>query len=318
MDRQIRWGVLGTAGIAANSFLPGLREAGGGTAVAVAGRDASRAAAFAAENGVERGVAGYQRLLDDPGIDAVYIPLPNNLHAEWTIAALRAGKAVLCEKPLCLNTGDALKVVEAARESAGPLWEAFVFPFHPQTARLRELIEGGEIGELREVWSSFHFPMRTDVNIRLRPELGGGALYDVGCYPVRLGQLLFGGDPVEGVAHTTKGPTGVDVDSGGMVRFGTGRLQLSCGFRRSYDTFTRIVGTEGEIRVAAPWHPKPADVSEVWRDGHVVSRHEAGPGSAFSWAVRHIHEVLRGEAEPLHLAADDSVATARALDLLLA
>ncbi|MEU8278635.1 Gfo/Idh/MocA family protein [Microbispora bryophytorum] len=316
MSGAVRWGVLGTAGIAARAFLPALREAGGGTAAVVAGRDLSRAEEYAARNGVARAVRGYEAVIEDPSIDAVYIPLPNALHAQWTVAALEAGKAVLCEKPLCLTAEEAGNVIEVARRSARPLWEAFVFPFHPQTARLRGLLAEGAIGELREIWSSFNFTMEGTEDIRLDPALGGGALYDVGCYPVRLAHLLFGGDAVDGHAVADKSEAGVDLETAGVLEFDSGRLMLSCSFALPFTTYTRLVGTGGEIRLSNPFHPEPHDGLEVWREGRLVARHEPGEGTAFSWGIRHIHEVLRGEAEPRHTAADDSLGTARSLDLL--
>lgn len=316
MSGPVRWGILGTANIAVRSFLPGLRAAGGGTAVAVAGRDLSRAEEFAARNGVGRGVRGYEAVVEDPEIDAIYIPLPNALHAEWTIAALEAGKAVLCEKPLCLTTEEAEKVTAVARRSARPLWEAFVFPYHPQTARLRDLLAEGVVGELREVWSSFTFQIGGTGNIRLDAALGGGALYDVGCYPVRLAQFLFGRDAVAGHGVAVRSEAGVDIETAGVLEFAPGRLLLSCSFDLPHTTYTRLVGTAGEIRLTNPFHPQPSDVTEVWREGSLVARHEAGEGTAFSWGIRHIHEVLRGEAEPRHTAVDDSLGTARALDML--
>ncbi|WP_405087216.1 Gfo/Idh/MocA family protein [Microbispora sp. NBC_01389] len=312
----VRWGILGTAGIAARAFLPGLREAGGGTAAVVAGRDLARAEAFAGENGVGRAVRGYEAVIEDPDIDAVYVPLPNALHAPWTIAALEAGKAVLCEKPLCLTATEAESVIDVARRSARPLWEAFVFPFHPQTARLRDLLDQGVIGDLREIWSSFHFQLEGAENIRLDAALGGGALYDVGCYSVRLAQLLFGREAVAGHAVTVKGEAGVDVETAGVLEFDPGRLLLSCSFDLPFTTYARLVGTDGEIRLTNPFHPKTHDVLEVWREERPVQRHEPAEGSTFSWGIRHIHEVLRGEAEPRHTAVDDSLGTARALDLL--
>jgi predicted dehydrogenase len=176
----VRWGIIGTARIARTAFLPGLREAGG-VAAAVAGRDQQRAELFARENGVERAVAGYQRLIDDPAVDALYIPLPNALHAEWTISALRAGKPVLCEKPLCATLAETERVLAVAGETGTLLWEAFVFPFRDQFSRLTGLLAGGEIGDLREIQSSFHFQLSRGDDIRLSSELGGGALNDVGC-----------------------------------------------------------------------------------------------------------------------------------------
>src|SRR6202035_2818499 len=161
----VRWGILGTANIARAQFLPGLREAGG-TAAAVAGRDAGRAGQYARDNGIRRAVCGYQNLIDAPGIAALYTPLPTPLHAEWTLRPLAAGKPVLCEKPLCGNLGDTVRVLDAARQTGTLLWEAFVFPFHQQIARLHDLVAGGAIGDLMEIKSNFHFQLSNPGNIR--------------------------------------------------------------------------------------------------------------------------------------------------------
>lgn len=312
----VRWGILGTATIAAGVFLPALREAGGGAAVAVAGRDGSRAAEWAGKHGVAQGVEGYAELLAREDIDAVYIPLPNALHARWTEAALERGKAVLCEKPLCVTPAETERVLAAAGSSTGPLWEAFVFPFHPQTALLQELIEERAIGELREIHSSFHFRLEKQNNIRLDPDLGGGALFDVGCYPVRLGRLLFDAEPTSGTAVATM-ESGVDAETVSLLGFpGERRLVVSCGFGRTTDTFTRLLGTDGEIRISNAFHPKPEDTVEVWRGGQRRREIPAPAGTAFSWAIRHVHDVLTGSTGPRHLAGDDALGNARALRLL--
>ena len=174
IDEPIRWGILGTAGIAENAFLPALRATGEGIALTVASRDRARAEAWANEHGVARGVEGYEHVVTDPEIEAVYIPLPNGLHAEWTIAALQAGKAVLCEKPLCGTVEDTERVLATARASTGPLWEAFVFPFHEQMDRVRQMLDDGVVGRVREIQSRFHFVLDDPEDIRLFAELAGG------------------------------------------------------------------------------------------------------------------------------------------------
>jgi len=196
IDDPIRWGILGTAGIAESSFLPALRQAGDGVPVSVASRDGPRARSWAAEHDVARGVAGYEQVVADPEIEAIYIPLPNGLHAEWTIAALEAGKAVLCEKPLCVTPEETRRVLGAAEAASVPLWEAFVFPFHEQIDRVRDALAGGQIGEVREIVSRFFHLLPDDPqDIRVSAELGGGSLYDVGCYPIRLARSLFDAEP---------------------------------------------------------------------------------------------------------------------------
>jgi predicted dehydrogenase len=311
----VRWGIIGTANIARGQFLPGLRSAGG-VAAAVAGRDPARTEQWASDNGVERPVTGYQALIDDPDIDVLYIALPNALHAEWTIRALEAGKPVLCEKPLCGTLPDTERVLAAARQTGTLLWEAFVFPFQPQMAAIEELVADGTIGELMEIKSNFHFMVRNPANIRLSRELEGGALLDVGCYPVRLAQLMFGPDYESAWARAVIGGDGVDVDTWGVLGYSGGRrLMLSAGMQRSYDTATTLEGTNGQIRVTNPFHPGPADSYQVAIAGaepRTLTAEADEP--SFTPAIRHINAVIMGAEEPRMLALDTSLATARALN----
>jgi len=310
----VRWGILGPANIAKGAFLPGLRLAGG-VAAAVASRDLARAEKFAADNVVQRAIAGYQPLIEDPDVDAVYIALPNALHAEWTIRALEAGKPTLCEKPLCGTLADTERVLAVARQTGTLLWEAFVFPFHPQLQQVRALLADGAIGELTEIKSNFHFRITRPGNIRLSRALQGGALYDVGCYPVRLAQELFGPGYQSVWARAVLGGNQVDVDTWGVLGYPGGRrLMLSCGFGRGYDTFTRLEGTDGQIHLTNPFHPGPADYYRVFRTGGEPSYVPAAPDDlSFAPAIRHINAVLSGTAEPRMLAVDTALPTARAL-----
>jgi len=313
----IRWGIVGTANIARASFLPGLRAAGGGKAVAVGGRDRARAEEYAAQHGIERAIRGYEALVNDDGVDAVYIALPNNLHAEWTMAALRAGKTVLCEKPLCVSADETEAVLRVAEEMGQYLWEAFVFPFHDQMKRIREIVGSGEIGTVREIQSDFHFKLRSRENIRFKPELAGGALNDVGCYPVRLAQLSVDGQAEEATAVACWAPEGVDEEMQGIVSYGDGsRLVFSCGMQRAYDTFTRYLGTEGELRLSNPFHPGPSDTLEIHRGERVTVEHPTPDVPSFTRAIQHIHAVMREEEAPRHLATEDSLPTAVTLDML--
>lgn len=310
----VRWGIIGTANIARAVFLPGLRQAGG-DAAAVAGREADRAGQFARDNGIGRGVAGYQALIEDPDIDALYISLPNSLHAEWTIRALEAGKPVLCEKPLCGTLPDTERVLTSARQTGTLLWEAFAFPFHAQLARLRRLIADGAIGDLMEIKSNFHFAVTRPDNIRLSRELEGGALLDVGCYPVRLAAELFGAAHESAWATASRGGQGVDVDTWGVLGYPAGRrLLLSCGFGRSYDAFTTLEGTAGQIHVTNPFHPGPGDSYVVKAGRDEPRRYPAAPDElSFTALTRHINGVLRGAEEPRLLAVDTALPVAQGL-----
>jgi predicted dehydrogenase len=322
IDEPIRWGILGTAGIAESAFLPALRQAGDGAAISVGGRDGSRARSWAAEQGVARGVAGYERVVEDPEIEAIYVPLPNGLHAEWTIAALEAGKAVLCEKPLCVTPEETRRVLATADAASVPLWEAFVFPFHQQMERVRDVVADGQIGEVREIASRFHFVLDDQQDIRLSADLGGGSLFDVGCYPIRLARLLFDAEPDldRTLADAVWTPSRVDTELWGALSFlGDRRLVFSCGFVAAYDTFTRVFGTEGEIRMTNPFHPGPGDTRTIAR-GDEVREHPAAPAGerSFTPAIRHIHGVLRGKEQPRHLAVDEAMGNATAIAALLA
>jgi predicted dehydrogenase len=311
--RPVRWGIMGTASIARGQFLPALRLAGG-TAEAVASRDASTAQRYAAAHGVGRGVTGYQTLIDDPDVDALYIALPNSLHADWTIAALQAGKPVLCEKPLTGSLADTQRVLDVARQTGTLLWEAFVFPFHEQMARVRAALAGGDIGELREIHSDFYFRVARPDNIRLFPDLEGGALNDVGCYPIRLAFELFGRAHERAWASCVPGGHGVDLESIAVLGYGDGRsLVLSCGMNRRYDTFTRLLGSDGEIRMSNPFHPSGSDRLEII--GSKAESFAAAPlgEPSFTACIRHIQAVLGGGEEPRRLAVDTALPTARAL-----
>ena len=317
IDGPIRWGILGTASIAHSGFLPALRSAGGGVAVAVASRDLARAEPWAAEEGVGRAVEGYERLIGDPEIEALYIPLPNRMHMEWAIAALAAGKAVFCEKPLCVTPEETAAVLDAARTSPGPLWEAFVFPFLDEIAAVRRLIAEGAIGEIREIHSSFHFMLDDTENIRSFAALTGGSIQDVGCYPIRLARLLFDDEPdlERTIADAVWSDDDADEEIWGALAFpGDRRLLFSSGFRSTYQTFTRILGTDGEIRMTNPFHPREHDTRTVVHDGESHTEPAAGTGEpTFTPAIRHIHNVLRGLDEPRHLAVDEAMGNAPAI-----
>ena len=313
-----RWGIIGTANIARAAFLPALRAAGGIPA-AVAGRDLARAEQYAREHGIDRAVAGYQNLIDDPAIDAVYIALPNSLHAEWAIRALEAGKPVLCEKPLCGVLADTERVLDVARRTGTLLWEAFVFPFNEQMDRIRSLVSGGAIGELREIQSDFHFLVSRPGNIRLSAELEGGALRDVGCYPVRLAQEFFG-EHATAWAACERGGAGIDIETWGTLGYAGGRrLLLSCGLRRAYDTFSRLLGTTGQIHVSNPFHPGPDDQVTLYpASGEETHWQAAAAEPSFTAAIRHIDAVIAETEQPRLLAVETSLATARALHDLAA
>jgi predicted dehydrogenase len=321
IGEQVRWGILGTASIAESAFLPALRETGDGVAATVGSRDLERGRRWAEEQGVGRAVQGYDAVIADPDVEAVYIPLPNGLHADWTIAALEAGKAVLCEKPLCGTVEDTQRVLAAARSATGSLWEAFVFSFHDQMDRVREMLARGTIGEIREMQSRFHFILDDPGNIRLFADLAGGSIQDVGCYSIRLARLLFDAEPdlSRTIADAEWTPDGADTEMWGALVFpGDRRLVFSCGFRSGYDSLARVLGTEGEIRMTGPFHPGPEDEIVILRDEKTDRQPATTSGEmSFTPAIRHIHRVARGLEEPRHLAVNEAMGNANAIASLL-
>jgi predicted dehydrogenase len=254
--KKIKWGVLSTANIARAAVIPAIQRSSNGELLAVASRSESRAKEFAAALDVPRAYGSYQALLDNDDVDAVYIPLPNSLHREWTVRAAEAGKHILCEKPLAMNTAECRHMDATAERNGVGLMEAFMYRFHPQLTRVQELIQSGAIGKPRLIHSAFSFRLTNPDNIRLKPELGGGALMDVGCYCVNVSRTLAGAEPVEAQAFANWGQTGVDEQMSGSLRFADGLMaQFDCALTLERREFYQVVGPEGYICVPAAFLP---------------------------------------------------------------
>jgi D-xylose 1-dehydrogenase (NADP+, D-xylono-1,5-lactone-forming) len=249
---SLRWGILGTASIA-RALIPAIRASGCGTVAAVASRDPARGRAFAAELGVPRACA-YEDLLAPGTVDVIYNPLPNSLHAAWTIRCLEAGLPVLCEKPLALDAAEARTVAAAARRAGLPVAEAFMYRFHPLYDRLRELLEAGVIGEVVTVASCFTFFLDDPGALPAQAALGGGALMDVGCYAVELARRIARGEPVR--AHAAARLGAVDETLVGVLEFPGGVIaSLECSIAAFERHGATIGGTRGAIAIRAPWFP---------------------------------------------------------------
>ncbi len=249
----LRWGLLGTARIN-RSLIPPLRTSARNKLMAVASRTPAAAEAYAKEWKIPRAHGSYEALLADPEIDAVYIPLPNHLHAEWTIKAAQAGKHVLCEKPLALSVAE-VEAMEAAAQKAGVVVaEAFMYRHHPQTLKAKEVVEGGAIGQLQLVRGAFTFNLDRPKDVRLDPAMGGGSVWDVGCYPVSYTRYIVGAEPEEVFGWQVLGATGVDMSFAGQMRFPGGVLaQFDCGFRSPYRPFMELIGSGGILRIPHPF-----------------------------------------------------------------
>ena len=261
----LRWGILSTANIATEKVIPGIRRAARNEVVAIGSRDGETARRVADRLAIPRAHDSYEALLVDPDVDAVYIPLPNHMHMEWTIAAARAGKHVLCEKPLALTAADAERMIEAADAAGVHLMEAFMYRHHPSWVAVRELVASGRIGTLTAIQSWFGFYNDDPSNIRNVRAFGGGALYDVGCYCVNLSRMLFDAEPVrvEG-AVVRDGGDGVDILTTGMLEFETGIASFGCSIRSETDQRVHVYGTEGRISVGIAFNIPPDRPTHVY------------------------------------------------------
>jgi len=322
---ELRWGILSTADIARRKVVPGMRKARRSRIVAIASREAGRAEAVAAELEIPRAHASYEALLADPEVDAVYVPLPNHLHAQWSIAAARAGKHVLCEKPLALTAADAQRMVDVVASEGVMLMEAFMYRLHPSWLAVAELVASGEIGPLVSVQSWFSYFNDDATNIRNIPEVGGGALFDIGCYSVNLSRLLFGGEPRGVSAALVRDPVmGVDVLTSAILTFDGGIASFTCSTRAEDDQRVHIYGTRGRISIGIPFNIPPDRPTEVFvsaggdppvaPDTRVLTFDVADPYTVET--ERFAAAVLDGQPAPVP--PEDAVANLRVLERIFA
>jgi len=308
----VKWGVISTADIN-RKLLAGAAESAEVEVVAVGSRDLDRARAFADEWGIERAYGSYDDLLADADVEAVYNPLPNTMHVEWSIRALEAGKHVLCEKPMSRHVAEVEAAFDAAERTGRLLSEAFMWRHNPQTRRLEELVAAGAVGELRLIRSAFSYALFDHDNIRLRTDVEGGALMDVGCYCVS-GARLLGGEPVIVSAMQYTGPSGTDwVFTGAMRHPGEVISAFDCGTSLAQRDELEAIGTEGSLFLDDPWHCR-TPVIEVRRDGE-VERIEVTPEDSYRLELEDLGRAIRDGGSPL-LGREDAVGQARAIDAL--
>jgi predicted dehydrogenase len=304
----VRWGILSTARIN-EQVLAGMKQSDRVAVVAVASRDQARADAYARERAIERAHGSYEGLLEDPDVEAIYISLPNSLHVDWSIRALEAGKHVLCEKPFDRRPAEVERAFDIAEGTGRLLMEAFMYRHHPQTKRFAEVVGSGAIGELRQVRSSFSFTLKDPENVRLRPELDGGALMDVGCYCLSIARLLAG-EPELVFGRQLLGPTGVDVRFAALLQFpGDVLAEFHCGFDLPSGSDVEAIGSEGSVLVRSPF---------LCRDPHLElngERVEVDDVDRYLMQAENFSDAVHGVAEPL-LGRADAVGQARAIDAL--
>ena len=315
MSDPVRWGILSTADIN-EKVLAGVSGSPAVSVVAVGSRSLSAAEEFASRHGIERAHGSYEELLADPDIEAVYIPLPNGLHVEWTLAALAAGKHVLCEKPLSARAEDVEHCFDSADEAGLVLSEGFMWRHHPQADRLVKLVREGAIGELRLVRAAFSFPLDRFPDVRWDAGLEGGALLDVGCYCVSGSRVLTGAEPERVHGEAVMGESGVDGRFAGTMRFPGDVLSVfDCGFDLPTRDELEAIGSEGSLFLDDPWHSVEPGIELRRADGSLeaVEIERANP---YRLELEDVSAAVRGEREP-RLGRADAVGQARALEALL-
>jgi len=304
----VRWGILSTARIN-HAVLEPARETETADVIAVASRDQDRADAYAARHGIARAHGSYEALLADPDVEAVYISLPNGLHGEWSIRALEAGKHVLCEKPLSRRPDEVERAFDIADRKALLLMEAFMYRHHPQTRVLAETIATGGIGELRQLRSSFSFMLTDSSDVRLSPELDGGALMDLGCYCIN-GCRLLAGEPVAVLGFQHVGRTGIDLRFDALLRFANDTFaEFHCAFDLPAGAVLEAMGSEGTVLV-----PEPFRCVEPHLELN-GERIDVEDGDRYLLQLENFSAAVRGEGEPL-LGRADALGQARTIDAL--
>ena len=320
--RKVKWGVLGVAKIATEKVIPAMQRGEASEIAAIASRDPGRARTAAKELGIPRAFGSYEALLADQEIEAIYNPLPNELHVPWTLKALEAGKHVLCEKPIALDAREARMLIEARASSGKLVAEAFMVRFHPQWRRARELARGGSIGEPRAIQTFFSYHLLDPENVRNRPP-GGGGLYDIGCYAIVSARYVFGAEPTRVIALIDRDPAfQTDRLAGAILEFPGGRHStFTIGTQLSAHQRVTIAGDAGRIEIMIPFNAPPDRPTEIAIDTGAdlfgggrreeqfpVCDHYTLQGDAFSRAI------LNGS--PLEFPIEDAILNMRVIDAL--
>lgn len=318
----VRWGVLGAANIAVRKVIPAMLASERAQVVAIASRDLSKARAAARTLSIPRAYGSYDELIADPDVDAIYNPLPNHLHVSWSIRAAEAGKHVLCEKPIALNAREARELCAARNRTGVQIAEAFMVKHHPQWECVRSLVADGRVGELKLVVGHFSYYHRDPGNVRSRPEWGGGALLDIGCYPITLSRWLFGAEPESVVARIERDPDmKIDRLVSALLRFPNGQASFTCASQLVPYQRMNIYGTSGRIDVEIPFNSpadRPArvllDDGSAFAGGSAVAT-EFPAVDQYTLQADRFADAVRG-VHPLPFALEDAVANMAVMDAL--
>ncbi len=317
MSAALRWGILSTANIGRAAVIPAIQQSASGEVVVVASRQYERALGFAEANAIPNALGSYEALLEDEGIDAVYIPLPNSMHAEWTIRFAEAGKHVLCEKPLGLDAAECNAMAAAADAADVVCMEAFMYRFHPRIDRVLDLIDDGVIGTLRSIYSAFTFKLTNPDNIRWLPEMGGGSLMDVGCSCVNVSRTMARKEPVEVQAVATWTGLGLDEQMAGMLRFDDGVVaQFDCSLSMERRECFHAAGTDGHLEVANGFLPGTGDVTvEEFHGRSEATSHRVAGTDEYQMMVEHFAGCVASGTAPRYSLAE-AAANMRVIEAL--
>jgi len=316
-ERKLRWGVISTSNIGRAAVNPAIQASHNGELLAVASRNEQAAREFAEKAGIPEHYGDYEALLEDERIDAVYNPLPNSLHREWTIRAAEKGKHILCEKPLALNGAECREMEAAASANGVKLMEAFMYRFHPRTERVLEMVRGGTIGELRMIRSSFTFLLTRPEDIRWDPALGGGALMDVGCYCVNVSRTIVGREPVGVRAMANFRTLGVDEQMAGTLRFADGLLaHFDCALTMERTEAYQIHGTDGHLRIQKAFLPGTEDaVIEQFNADDELTTLTVEGADEYQLMVEHFANCVLND-QPLRYTAEEAALNMRVIEAL--
>lgn len=317
---KVRWAVLGAARIATKKVVPAMLKSEWCEIVAIASRDLEKARQSAMELQIPKAFGSYEEVLADPEVEAVYIPLPNHMHVPWSIRAAEAGKHVLCEKPIAMNVDECRKLIAARDRSGVKIGEAFMVRTHPQWLRARELAQSGAIGDLRAVTCAFSFFNREAGNIRNVAEFGGGAVMDIGCYPIQLSRFLFGEEPVTVAAAIDRDPQfQVDRLSSAVLSYPSGHCVFTVSTQLVYYQRFQILGTQGRVEVEVPVNPTPDRPSRLIVDngadlaGRGARVEELAPCNQFTIQGDHFSRAIRGLGE-IPTPLEDSLANTAVIE----
>ena len=310
---RTRWGVLGASKFAINKCVPGIQASALCDVSAIASRDLEKAEDAADKLDIASSYGSYEELLADPTVDVIYIPLPNHLHVPWAIAAAKAGKHVLCEKPLAM-TVEEVQLLIAARDAAGVVvGEAFMVRTHPQWLRARDLAASGRIGELRAATGFFSYTNVDPLNIRNRADAGGGAIWDIGCYPVTTARLVFGTEPLRVAAAIVRDPEfGTDRLSSFILEFPQGHAIFTCSTQLVPYQRMQFMGTKGRIEMEIPFNSPPDRPSRIFIDdggelfGSGISTETFDIGDQYTWQADAFARAVLGEG-PVPVPLEDSL-----------